>query len=486
MIDGSEDDSRNVHESSDSVRSLIGSGSIYAAGKAVQLSAAVLVLPVLTRLLTPGEYGEIATALVVIQLLTFLAAGGLPVAITLEFFRGEDGPHRARGLVLWTALVGSIVTLTAQLLAPYWIRIFGTAEHLPAIRVAVLATMPLVVLTAVQSLLQVRRQPKQYAVVTLAGTAGAQVIGLLFVLFLDAHASTYLAGMALGGAIAAGAGLLLTGVDRRAWRNWRLPYAGLMVGLPTVPHDVSIYIILAGDRVILERSHSFATVGRYQIAYIAGTLGISLMSALNSAWLPIIYGAADQVRWKLLADMTVNLYWLAALVTGTLSLAAPLMLSMLAADSFKPLELAPMASMVALSVLPYVTVAANVLVLLHLGKSAYLAWATPLCAAFNIGLNIVFVPRYGMTASAVLTVVTYCFQAMVLKLLTRRLVTIPWRKGAATTPWLVGMTLAALGIVVPTTIVWLVLRGAISAVLLAGVTAIVLRRFRRAVTPGVA
>ena len=463
----------------DSLRSLIGGGTIYAAGRAVQLAAAILVLPLLTRLLTANEYGEVAAALVVIQLLTVLAAAGLPVAITMEFFRGSEGPRRAQTLMIWTGLVGVIITLTAELLAPYWSHIFGGVEHLSAMRVAVVAVTPLVFLSAVQSLLQVQERPKQYAIITIAGTAGAQVIGLLFVIAFDASARTYLVGVVVGGSIAAGAGWLLTHSNLGAWRDWSIPRWGLRNGLPTVPHDLAIYVIFAGDRVILQRAEGFATVGRYQIAYIAGTLGITLVSAMNSAWLPIIFGAADNVRWKLVADTTISLYWLAAVVAGALALASPIMLSLLAPSTFGPFELAEIASIVALSVLPYVTVASNVLVLLHLGKSSYLTWATPLCAVFNIAMNILLVPRFGMTAAAMLTVATYCAQATVLKLITRSLVDIPWRWRSTAASWLLGTLLVLLGIMAPTAPGWLVGRGVASATLLLALASAVTWRFRR-------
>ena len=45
------------------VRRLFRQGSIYTVGTAAQLSASAVVLPIVTRLLDPGEYGIVALTL---------------------------------------------------------------------------------------------------------------------------------------------------------------------------------------------------------------------------------------------------------------------------------------------------------------------------------------------------------------------------------------------------------------------------------------
>ena len=73
-----------------------------------------------------------------------------------------------------------------------------------------------------------------------------------------------------------------------------------------------MFALSAGDRVVIERFEGIEQVGRYQVAYLIGSLGILLLNALNSAWSPIIYGAGDD-RWSILRRTSGIVHEMAAL-----------------------------------------------------------------------------------------------------------------------------------------------------------------------------
>src|SRR5262249_16034499 len=80
-------------------RRLLGKGSIYTLGTALQLSAAALAIPVITRLLGSAEFGVVALAMAIQLMLTGLATLGLPAAVLRLFFdhqESADGAATAR------------------------------------------------------------------------------------------------------------------------------------------------------------------------------------------------------------------------------------------------------------------------------------------------------------------------------------------------------------------------------------------------------
>ncbi|MDT7614332.1 MAG: hypothetical protein QOF00_1779, partial [Pseudonocardiales bacterium] len=77
---------------------LFGRGLLYVVVWSLQIVGATLVSPVLAHLLGPSDFGQLATAIAVHQLLVVFAVIGLDQALVQQ--HAEDGDDRvARGLV---------------------------------------------------------------------------------------------------------------------------------------------------------------------------------------------------------------------------------------------------------------------------------------------------------------------------------------------------------------------------------------------------
>src|SRR5262249_7677283 len=103
------------------LRRLIGRGSVYALVLGIQMLSGFLGLPVLTRLLAPAAYGEIAAALVVYLAVSIVATAGLPDSAARAFFGHAPqpaGPNEARRLVAALFWIAPLVALAADLTGP--------------------------------------------------------------------------------------------------------------------------------------------------------------------------------------------------------------------------------------------------------------------------------------------------------------------------------------------------------------------------------
>ena len=101
------------------LRQLLLRGSSYTFATALQLSGALLVLPAITRLLPPDEYGVVALAIIVQQLLGWVGGLGLGGVITRDYFRPERGPEVSRQLVCVT-LFGATLVALMRAVPPAW------------------------------------------------------------------------------------------------------------------------------------------------------------------------------------------------------------------------------------------------------------------------------------------------------------------------------------------------------------------------------
>jgi O-antigen/teichoic acid export membrane protein len=455
------------------MRRLLGSGRWDTVARAAQLSAGLLVLPVVTRVLGPADYGTVAAALIAVQVLTYLAAAGIPAAVTRIYFEGEAGPERARGLILVAAVTALAVVAVADLTGNGWSRIFSDVPYRGTLRAATWASLPFAFLMAPQFYLRAAQRTVAFAALALASSAGAQLLGLFAITVLDGGPTGYVAGLAAGYTVAAAWGVALT----RPWQaRPSLLAAALRYGLPTVPHGLALFILSAGDRVVIERVDGIAEVGRYQVAYIVGALGLSFAGALYNAWTPLILGESEARRRAVLAATTRHLLGIGAIVTAGLAIGGPVALRIAAPGSFDPGTLTAVTAVVALSLLPYLWYLAAALVVFQEKRTGVLAWATPLVAALNVALNVWLVPVFGLTGAAATTAASYAVLAVLVLAAARRMTPVAWHPAPG--PAIVAAAGVLAGALVPADGWWLVVRAVLGAGLAGALVVVVRDRFR--------
>jgi O-antigen/teichoic acid export membrane protein len=415
-----------VNDSAPALRALLGQGSIYTLGVMLQLASGVLVVMVVTRLVSPEQYGILATAMVVHALAAIIATGGLPSALMRSYFVGNAGLDSARSLVGVTIVLAFVVVGVIAFTGPLWSQIFSNLDYGADLKIAVWTALPTAAVAAVQQFLRAEERPRAFVSTVAFTSIGAQGLGVAGAA-VTGEATGYLVGFGLGNAIAALVGLLLIRAG-----GMQVPQRGLVVGafaigLPIVPHTLTAYVMSAGDRVVIERLEGFASVGRYQIAYVIGSLGFMLVSAVNQAWAPIIYKAEEAVRWRILSDTSVTLLAMATLIGGALALSAAPILTIFAPPDYRLEELAPVSIIVAASIVPFTVYTAYVHPLVWLARTRIMAVITPVAAALNIGLNILLIPVLGLEGAAVATLASYAFLSAAIGIVSRRIAPVPWR-----------------------------------------------------------
>jgi O-antigen/teichoic acid export membrane protein len=458
-------------------RHLLGRGSLYAIAQAIQLGSALLVVPIVTRLLDADEYGQVATGLVATRVLAMVVGLGLPSAVTLEHFRGERGEDRARWLVIATVAASVVLTLAASVGLVVWQSAADGEAHV-ALQLAVWATAPLATVIACQALLQAQDRVRSFVLLTAVSTLGGQLLGLTFTVVFTRSAASYLAGLLIGYSAAAVLGLVVTvrghgtSFERSTLRR------GLAVGLPTVPHSVSLYVLALGDRLVIQQVSGFAEVGRYDVAYQVGSLSIVALVAYNQAWAPIIYGADDRDRWSVLAITTGWVVRLSSLLAVIIAVAAPIVLLLAAPSSYDPTGLTVATGLTAAAVVPYALYLSRAHVIFQQRATHVLAWATPLAAAIGIGTCALLVRPFGLSGAAASTIIGYAVQAALIGWAASRLARVAWLDRTTVLAVLGCIAGVVVAVAVPHDGVWLVVRAFIAV----GIGLGLLATARRAVT----
>ncbi|NUR15068.1 MAG: oligosaccharide flippase family protein, partial [Dermatophilaceae bacterium] len=150
---------------------------IYLLGTALQGLGVLLVLPFATRLLGQVEYGKVATALVVVQMIGTVAAAGLPQVILREYHRGDDGPTAGRALA--GTMVGLAVALGVLGVALGAVLSAMGRVDLGHWSLVVVASAALTTVVAGQSLSRARLKPFHFLLLAVASTVVAHLSGLV-------------------------------------------------------------------------------------------------------------------------------------------------------------------------------------------------------------------------------------------------------------------------------------------------------------------
>jgi O-antigen/teichoic acid export membrane protein len=270
-----------------------------------------------------------------------------------------------------------------------------------------------------------REEPRKVAL--LSALAGLSQLGLsvVFVAGLHQGALGVLRANLVSSALVGVTSIVL--MLRMSNFAWPLPRLGqaLVFSLPLVPHLTANWALAISDRLVLDRYVPAADVGRYSLGYVFSLIVSLVAASIGNALGP---AANRQLKDPLLAPNVPPLgtYSLVATVAFALGVAvtAPEILAIVAPASYAP----------ASAVVPWVVLGA-------VFQGFYFVWSTgtwfsmktklvPLVtlasAALNVGLNLVFVPRYGVMAAAVSTAVSYAASAALHGLLAQHLHPIAW------------------------------------------------------------
>lgn len=444
------------------VSRLAASGSSYAAAVGLQVLVQAASLPLLTRLLSPAEYGLTATALVIGNLLAVLVDLGLARAVTRAHYRGETGPSDATGLVLGALAVVVALTGVMLLLLPLWGGWLGRDAR-TALQAAVLLGGAMASRNVLLGLLRAAERTRAYVAVMLLGTAGAQVLGLAAAAVRPTPAA-YLLGLASGSLAGAGLGLLVSRPRLGAVRDSGLRRWALRFALPLVPAELAGVAIWFSDRLVIERFLGLDDVGRYQIAYTLGSVLLMLAMGVSQAWAPVVYGATADHRGAIADESRALLLRLASYGVAVVALAAPVLLVLAIPAEYEPDGLFWVTSLVALSVLPLITQQAATHLLSDADRTGWLGAVGMGAAALNVVVNLLLVPLWGLTGSALATLLTYVAYAGAVAAAARRSTGL--RFGRQPLPWVVAGVAVVVGSALPASGLWSVARtaGALLAV----------------------
>lgn len=397
---------------------LFGRGMLYVIVWSMQLIVGTLVSPVLTHIIPRSQFGSLASAIALYQLLILVSVFGIDQALEMQRVEDIDG-RRSRGLLAVGVLFAFVVTGIAALTAPWWATAIGFdgASGLPA--VTLLWTAPGAGCLMVLALLQAEDRLVRFCTISVLSTVGGQVLGLLLLFTVNRSALTYAWGGVIGNAAALVLGLVWTKPLTGGLRDGDTIRRALRLGVPLLLAGLSDFVLNAADRFIIQAVFGPGQVARYQVAFTVGNAITLVLIFTNRAWLPRLKSVLDvDERWRLIASSRDGIYWLLGWSLLAITVASPALLRIVAPPDYDQQSLSIVVLVIGLSALPVAATGATSRMLITIRVSHPIAWSSAAALVVKLGVTFALLKPLGLTGAALGTLAGLVAQAVWLRIAT--------------------------------------------------------------------
>lgn len=448
------------------LRRLATTGAAYTAASIFSKLIAVALLPLYTRYLTPADYGAAEVMFAAVVAASIVIRLGAIEALLRFYYKDDEDPDRvvatSFATLFWLATAAALIAL------PFAGPISEALLDRSAPDLARISIGGLWVLTMFEYLLTLFRleeRARAFFVTTMLSVLAA--IGLTVVLVVGAGEGAR--GLLLG-SYASGAafvvGLIFVHHRRLSlWIDRPLLRRLMRFGLPTMPAELSLYMLNFVDRIILVRYVGLAEAGLYSLA-VKFAQGVNvLVRGFQLAWPPLAYSIRDddEARRAYAAVVTWFVAGCTFVVAGMWLLSRWIVRTLAAPEFFDSYEAI---GLIATGVSLYALYMVLVVILGRTGRTEFNFPATAAALVANVGLNLALVPPLGIVGAGLALVASYLVVLALMYGFTQRLFSVPYEWGRLARVVAVSAILVSVGeLLLPTdgavglisrTIVWLV------------------------------
>jgi O-antigen/teichoic acid export membrane protein len=432
------------------LRRLATTGAAYTAASILSKVIAVALLPLYTRYLTREDYGAAEVMFAAVVSVSIVVRLGLIEALLRFYYRDDEDPDAVVASsfagIFWLATLGALVAL------PFAKPISEALLTEPAADLARISIGGLWALTLFEymlTLFRLEERARAFFVTTMLNVL--VTIGLTVVLVVGAGEGAR--GLLLA-SYASGAATVLVLIAMQ-WRRLSLRFdPGLLrrllrFGLPTMPAEVSLYLLNFVDRIIIVRSAEttaagLAAAGLYSLAVKFAQAVNVLVRGFQLAWPPLAYSIREDGEARRVYATVVTLFvaGCAFVVSGMWLLSRWIVRALAAPKFFDSYEAI---GLISAAVTLYALYMVMVVILGRTGRTEFNFPAALGALAANVVLNLILVPAWGIVGAGIALVASYLVVLALMYGFTQRLFPVPYQWGRLARVVLVSAVLVGAG-----------------------------------------
>ena len=411
------------------LRRLATTGAAYTAASILSKLIAVALLPLYTRYLSPEDYGAAEILFAAVVAASIVIRFGLIEAILRFYYKDDEDPAKVvagtfAGL-FWLATAGALIALPfAGPISEALLK-----ESAPdLVRIAIGGLWVLTLWEFLLTLFRLDERARAFFVTTILNVLAAIVLTVVLVVGLEEGAR----GLLLG-SYATGAAFVLALVALQ-WRRLSLRFEVAMMrrlfrfGLPTMPAEVSLYLLNFVDRLIIARTIGLAEAGLYSLAVKFAQAVNVLVRGFQLAWPPLAYSIRDDEEARRTYATVVTLFTAgcAFVVTGMWLFSRWIVRTLAAPEFFEAYEAI---GLITIGVTLYALYQVLVVILGRTDRTEFNFPAAIGALVANVALNLILVPPLGIVGAGLALALSYLLGLGLMYAFTQRLFPVPYEWG---------------------------------------------------------
>ena len=410
------------------------STAIYLASNLASAAVPFLLLPILVRLLSPAEYGQIALFQALFNIILAFVGINLVGGVKRRFFnQGKNGSEQDYSDYIATVFLllfatTAIVMIVIVLLEDWLGDLTGFGLWILLLAVAVAVGKFIVDLRLGDY--QVRRQPVAFGLLQTLLAFANGAVSLAIVFYLMRSAEGRIVGMAAAFgffALVSIVSLIRAGrIGRRITRD-KITDA-IAFGVPLVPHTLGLVLTASIDRFFVAEYSGLAVAGIYAAGIQIVFMLRIVMESINTAFQPWVFERMGSEEGAAGSAVPLAIYRLIALTLAMgLAFAAisPLLVNIVLGEQYA--GIIPVMPVLIIGAIFHGFYLYTMSILVYIGATGRLAYVTIAVGILTCALLFVLTPPYGAFGAATAVAVGGAIRALAVQIMAVRYTSLEWK-----------------------------------------------------------
>ena len=371
----------------------------------VSQGLALLTVPLFTRLLTTEQYGIFSIYSTIVSIFSIIMLLSITVGISRYFYEEKkDFKELLSTNIIFWALLNIIFLIIFYIFRIPISKGFNIDTDIFYIAIVVSALSGAIRLYL--SYLQYNRLSRKYSRFDIIKNISKIALSVVFVLVMieNKHLSKIYSQLIIVIIFSIYSLYKLIGHSKLNFKLNHILYT-LKISLPIIPHSLSAIILTSFDRLIINDLNGASDAGLYSFAYTVGLIMGIVVSGINKSWVPMFYSNLNKNDFESINSLAKKTSKYVYFTAICLILASKEIAMVLADEKYHS----------AFSIIPIIILSYVCVYLYNIytnysfyrKKTILISINTIIAGFINIGLNYMFIPKYGYQAAAYTTLFSY-------------------------------------------------------------------------------
>jgi O-antigen/teichoic acid export membrane protein len=402
---------------------------IYGLGKGLKKFIGLLLLPVYTRALSPEDFGILDTLGSGLFFIIVFFNFGLDSAVSYFYFKPED--EKERGKILFTVFILRLAVVIPSVVLSFFAwpiarLLFGNDSYGTAVLINCLLIPVSMVMSEQEMVYRLKRNAWGYNVITLVKSLVNIACGILLVV----HYKLGVDGAQWATFISTFLVVVFSFIrfTRKQYTpQFSMPWARKMLGFgfPLIWAGLAVWVYQLSDRFFLLHYKDALEVGYYSIGSTfsqpIGLINMAIQMSFGVMFYEVYNNEknTDKVESKQLMRRTLYLYLsIVSVAIVFISSLSYQIVGLITTEDYLPGIIGIPLLMVSLMFSQMVEIVPKGISIAE--KTWFYTWVTLAAAVVNVGLNFIFIPRWGVLGAAFTTVLSTATYFTLADLISRR------------------------------------------------------------------